>query len=116
MTTTMTEFEERVAKGAALLDDSQPGWADRIDLETFDILDPCGCTLGQLFSWYSAGCAYFGFSHDDEADRTQDAAHEFGFFENAHEGEETTSTERYERWRALDAAWMNLIHDRKAAA
>lgn len=114
--TTTTEFEERVARGAALLDESKPDWVDYIELGDFDILDPCLCTLGQVFKWYSAGCAYFGFSHGDDADRTQTGAHRYGFFENALEGEGTTAGSRMERWAALDRAWYALISERKAAA
>jgi hypothetical protein len=43
-----TTIAERVAKGAALLDEKIPGWADRIDLHRFYIGSTCDCVLGQL--------------------------------------------------------------------
>jgi hypothetical protein len=41
---------ERVARGAALLDETVPGWDQRIDLDLLDV-DCCErCILGQLFA------------------------------------------------------------------
>jgi hypothetical protein len=39
---------ERVAKGAALLDEKIPGWDKDIDLARLDLASPCRCILGQL--------------------------------------------------------------------
>jgi hypothetical protein len=44
----MTTVAERVAKGAAFLDEREPGWDARIDLDTLDLQAPCRCVLGQL--------------------------------------------------------------------
>lgn len=41
---------ERVAKGAALLDEKLPGWVDRIDLDRLNVQSGCDCILGQEFS------------------------------------------------------------------
>lgn len=47
----------RVANGAALLDAEVPGWADKINLDTFDMSYPRTCILGQLFGEYVDGRA-----------------------------------------------------------
>lgn len=39
---------ERVAAGAAWLDQNRPGWDDRIDLTRLILSSPCQCILGQL--------------------------------------------------------------------
>lgn len=39
---------ERVAQGAAWLDEHYPGWERHIDLTRLDLSDPCRCVLGQL--------------------------------------------------------------------
>ena len=39
---------ERVARGAAYLDEREPGWWQRIDLDALDLAVPCKCVLGQL--------------------------------------------------------------------
>lgn len=44
----MDDVAERVASGAALLDEKRPGWWREIDLATLDIGDTCNCVVGQL--------------------------------------------------------------------
>lgn len=39
-----------VARGAALLDEKLPGWAERIDLATLELSSCYRCVLGQLFA------------------------------------------------------------------
>ena len=39
-----------VERGALLLDDNMPGWADKIDLDRLNIAVGSLCILGQLFS------------------------------------------------------------------
>lgn len=43
---------ERVAAGAAWLDEHQPGWVERIDLDALEMRDCMSCILGQLFGGY----------------------------------------------------------------
>lgn len=40
---------ERVARGAAMLDEKRPGWAAEIDLSVLELAYPCHCVLGQLY-------------------------------------------------------------------
>ncbi len=45
MTTTIAT---NAGRGAAYLDETTPGWADRIDLDNLRLSDKCACVLGQL--------------------------------------------------------------------
>jgi hypothetical protein len=45
---TRQEARDRAKRGAELLDSKIPGWADEINLDSFDIGDESGCVLGQL--------------------------------------------------------------------
>ncbi|GAA2321293.1 hypothetical protein GCM10010149_87880 [Nonomuraea roseoviolacea subsp. roseoviolacea] len=65
---------ERVAAGAALLDKNLPGWAARIDTETFSLASLYKCILGQLFGFYDTGMRAIGWSWDDDV-----MAQRFGF-------------------------------------
>jgi hypothetical protein len=44
----MTTIAERVAAGAAFLDEREPGWWERINLDELDLHSACRCVLGQL--------------------------------------------------------------------
>lgn len=46
----MPDYTENVARGIALLDEKQPGWFNRIDLEELNLGSCFKCVLGQLFS------------------------------------------------------------------
>ena len=46
----MSTVTERVARGAALLDEKIPGWDSRIDLDVLDIDSCAQCILGQVFA------------------------------------------------------------------
>jgi hypothetical protein len=70
--TTMS-MQERVAAGAARLDDRMPGWASRIDVANLRMAICAQCILGQLFGDFECGCssleidpsfAAFGFGFD----------------------------------------------------
>lgn len=55
------------ATGARLLDLVDPGWAERIDLDTLNLRHPDRCILGQLFSGpdWPANCAELERRVDD---------------------------------------------------
>lgn len=46
-------IEQRVANGAAWLDENRPGWLGDIDVNRIDISSGCNCILGQAFGHYS---------------------------------------------------------------
>lgn len=49
----MASIAERVAKGAALLDQKKPGWFRNVDLDKLDINARCDCIIGQTVGRYS---------------------------------------------------------------
>jgi hypothetical protein len=49
MTQTTLTLAERVAAGAAWLDDHKPGWDALIDLGRLNMADSCCCVLGQVY-------------------------------------------------------------------
>jgi len=62
----MTETaHELVARGAALLDERLPGWADQIDIDSLKMSDDCNCVLGQL------GKKQVNLDAHDETERDQ---------------------------------------------
>ncbi len=40
---------QRVARGVAYLDKTQPGWFKKINLKNFEISNTCQCIIGQVF-------------------------------------------------------------------
>jgi hypothetical protein len=59
-------IRDRVARGAALLDEKRPGWDARVDLAVLDLASCRQCVVGQLFgeefgNWpYLAGLQALG--------------------------------------------------------
>jgi len=46
---------EYATRGAELLDEERPGWAEEIDRKRLDMGSPYTCILGQLYGSYGAG-------------------------------------------------------------
>lgn len=42
--------DERVERGVAFLDRTQPDWKDRVVVNTLTLSSPCDCVLGQVFA------------------------------------------------------------------
>ena len=57
---TAGQLAERVAAGAALLDERAPGWRAKIDLAVLDLDSDTSCILGQVFGGYVAGLERLG--------------------------------------------------------
>lgn len=96
----MSTAAERVSAGAEMLDALEPGWRDRINVETFDIYSTTECVMGQLSNGdgYNAGVAYYGLDGD--------TAREYGFDLTY---AEYRSEREPEYWQALQDAWMAEI-------
>jgi hypothetical protein len=93
---------ERVARGAALLDEKEPGWDKQIDLDRLYVGSPCDCVLGQLHHRFWKGVDRLSLEG-----RTQ----EHGFMWHARD-----DSGRDVEVDALDAAWRELIESRRAAS
>jgi hypothetical protein len=105
-------YEDRVAKGAALLDRVRPGWAgevaaDRLAMESCD-----KCVLGQLYGNYWAG---FRALLMPPGPRTIYRAGDFGFtlhdLEQLNDGPYVMA-----RFAALADAWRAEVRSRLAEA
>ncbi len=46
-------LDERVAKGSQWLDQKQPGWRQKINIDTLDVESMYNCVLGQVFGSFS---------------------------------------------------------------
>lgn len=57
----MEKARERVARGAALLDDKRPGWAWRIRVDTLDMAHGARCILGQEYAQESSSPGLCGY-------------------------------------------------------
>lgn len=96
---------ERVAAGAAFLDEHEPGWVDQIDPDRLDLGSSCRCVVGQL------QVHLFRYTINDEPylralDRYQ-VADPFVLGFNAIDLRE---------YDGLTAAWRELILARRGAA
>lgn len=108
---TRLQAEERVARGAAHLDQVRPGWFDHIDVGTLTLHDPCGCIVGQLCGRDFEG-GYKALALNYEGARLR------GFFTNEG-GWAEFSGERYDRGIKPDAIlreWYQPLQDAWIAA
>ena len=102
----MSTVAERVARGAALLDEKVPGWERRINLEWLDIASCYFCVLGQVFD-------------DDERASTDDLDSPYSAGIRAlgiEGGVRGTVWHGFDGLHidALNAAWRRLVADRQA--
>jgi hypothetical protein len=100
-----TAIAERVAAGAAWLDEHRPGWVDRINLDTLDLSDTCKCVLGQEYGRFVLG--------DDLILDEGSESHLLGF-----DVDELRQDGQYagKQYAALTAAWRELVLARREAA
>lgn len=78
----MSNVDELVAKGIALLDEKGPeGWRDRIDLDELDVSGGCTCVLAQVYGTYGRGCTALRMASTGCpcCETGKDQAHDFGF-------------------------------------
>ncbi len=99
----MKSIQERVAAGAALLDQKKPGWDGRSNLDILDISDGDFCVCAQACD------AEFCDAVEDLAipDSEDCCGSEFGFNASSIDG---TEDQEYDE---LDVEWRNIIHARR---
>lgn len=74
-------FEDRIAKGVAVLNERKPGWTKYIDTRSLNLASPSQCVLGQSFGTYFVGVTMlFGGQVDVDDDARRDMAVEHGFY------------------------------------
>ncbi|HEU5032738.1 MAG TPA: hypothetical protein VFV01_48000 [Spirillospora sp.] len=110
------QIRERVAAGAAWLDEKQPGWEARVNTERLNMESTCDCILGQVyeeaaqasdwFDWDFYEGAYWYVLQEHVGNRGSDWPVEHGF---------TLLGATYGDWAALEAAWVDLLKTRAAA-
>lgn len=125
MTTTAIDYAEKAARGAAFLDDHEPGWADKIDLGTLALIHPCLCVLGQVLRLNPDGRDGYDYGlralfHEDGK-----KAGEHGFNLPQHRYAELRQAAKYNsslgdldetvesEYRLLQAAWIPEIQKRQ---
>lgn len=101
----------RVARGAAFLDRVEPGWHERINLNTLK-LDSClDCVLGQLNAQSGGPGLYSAyFVKRQQLGLTVNAAAEHGFTVNR---ALVGYSEQEAQFELLTAAWRELIEARR---
>lgn len=115
----MNDYEIRVNKGANLLDEHVPGWADKVDLETFLITSVDRCIIGQVFGDWGTGLSElerlsgvrFHRDYDEEGQiRKSQEGHGFELTYN-----EYTSEDPYVyTGQELEDAWIKQIKARQS--
>lgn len=113
-TTTLPSVAERVAAGAALLDEHRPGW-DRVgvSLDGLDMADCHDCVLGQMFGHYSHAFRRFNADWTIANGILVDGqAMPLGFA--AYTEDDGTDAEVDAEYAELTAAWRTLIETRRA--
>lgn len=96
------QAREAVAKGAALLDERNPGWDAKIDLDGLYVGDSTECVLGQLYGRYLDGQTELGLSNSQGVS--------YGF--DTWFRKEEHPDEQYDMGD-LQTAWEELINERR---
>lgn len=89
----------RVRKGAKLLDEKKPGWADEINPDRLDLSSGLMCIVGQTFGEFSRGVADLGVEDND---------YKYGF--------DTDPLDEDDSYADLDEAWLKQINKRSKSA
>lgn len=98
-------IEQRVARGAELLNGLVPGWTERIDVNTLDIKLGDRCVLGQVFSERTEdyGAYYRGL----DTLLVGDFGADYGFH--------VLEACNYSEWEALTNEWKRVLAELKNA-
>lgn len=87
-------FKQKILRGAKLLDKTEPGWRERIDLSTLDLSDDKFCVLGQLHGSYWDSYLYMKYDTD--------------YIETC--GFTVSGNDSLEKWARLTAEWKETLH------
>lgn len=116
---------ELAARGAAFLDEKDPGWRDRINRETLNLREPCHCVVGQsnmarydaawrrreagfdtveLADPYAFGLGYLGVESYDDHEAWENETR-FGFVASVMFDRDAAGTS----WLELQQAWDEIL-------
>lgn len=98
---------ERAARGAALLDVTQPEWVSRVDPKTLAVSDPENCVLGQVYGDYDE--AINALNLDARGQK------EFGFDCEYKPFVGAEAPEPVVRFSELTSAWREILDARREA-
>ena len=96
-----------VRKGIKFLNEREPGWRKRIDLNTLNLANCAQCVLGQLYGEYGTGVHKLFPELGREFNYLGGVLGEHGF---------TTQTSTFgdrDHWDRLNAAWRTELAPRK---
>lgn len=94
-------LETDVRRGARLLDEKRPGWAEKVDVAQLNMASASRCVLGQVAQ--AEGTHYHGlFTKLFNSDSYNEVAHGLALRDGANN----------ENWAALKAAWVAEIEKR----
>lgn len=68
---------EKVKRGMALLDQFEPGWVDKVDLQALQISHPMFCVLGQVYGEFDEATKQFWGSESSAYRLAMAQAHGF---------------------------------------
>jgi len=103
--------QERVERGAAYLDEVDPGWHRRVNADTLELEDGQHCVLGQLHGGFRLGLGRSHVLSLSSAPRASLSPVDYGFkcVENVSEAWQARDYE------LLTAAWREAVRARTAA-
>jgi hypothetical protein len=101
---------DRASRGAAYLDDVDPGWHERIDLEELALASGEACVLGQLHGDFRFGLGRSRLVNFTSAPKASLSPVAYGFFAHEHPNDANQARE----YELLDSAWMEEIQKRTA--
>lgn len=106
----MSTYEDRAQRGAALLDANEPGWADKINLDTLDFFSEHTCAFAQIYGTFTTGRHIHGLNLDD-ARYLGLMCQDYKLVPDHAERKRAAEAE----YAALHSAWLPLITARQTA-
>ena len=103
---------ERVQRGAAYLDDVDPGWHERVDPSTLELADGSACILGQLHGDFRLGLGRSHLINLSSAPRGSLSPVAYGFKCTSDVPDEVQDRD----YRMLNRAWREAIRERRPDA
>lgn len=106
---TYANAQERVSRGAAYLDDVDPGWHARVDPETLELASGRACVLGQLHGDFRLGLGRAHLLSLSSAPRPSLSPVTYGF----RCVQDVPAAEQDRDYAFLDRAWQAEIRKRR---